>query len=87
MGTDAGSAQYLERRVSGIYFVRLFVPVRLKATVVKGEIHRTTCCRDYRLAKIVVAGTAACHMLHRSQTPRLLRRPTVQRALQQDDLD
>ena len=53
------SAQYLERRASGIYFVRLYVPARLKAAVGKGEIHRTTGCRDYRLAKIVAAELAA----------------------------
>ncbi len=53
------SAQYLERRASGVYFVRLYVPARLKAAVGKGEIHRTTGCRDFRLAKIVAAELAA----------------------------
>jgi hypothetical protein len=61
------SAQYLVRRTSGIYvrrtsgiyFVRLYMPARLKAAVGKGEIHRTTGCRDYRLAKIVAAELAA----------------------------
>ncbi len=51
--------QYLYRRSSGIYFVRLCVPARLRAAVGKGEIHRTTGCRDYRLAKIVAAELAA----------------------------
>ncbi len=53
------SAQYLYRRPSGIYFVRLCVPARLKAAVGKGEVHRTTGCRDFRLAKIVAAELAA----------------------------
>lgn len=52
-------AQYLYRRDSGIYFVRLCVPARLKAAVGKGEVHRTTRCRDYRLAKIVSCEIAA----------------------------
>jgi len=51
--------QYLYRRASGIYFVRLCVPVRLMAAVGKGELHRTTGCRDYRLAKIVAAEMSA----------------------------
>lgn len=54
------SAQYLYRRASGIYFVRLCVPARLKHAVGKGEIHRSTGCRDLRLAKIV-AGEVAAH--------------------------
>lgn len=53
------SAQYLYRRASGIYFVRLCVPARLKHAVGKGEIHRSTGCRDLRLAKIVAAEVAA----------------------------
>ncbi len=53
------SEQYLERHASGICFVRLYVPARLKAAVGKGEIHRTTGCRDYRLAKVVAAKLAA----------------------------
>ena len=60
--TKAGyevSAQYLYRRSSGIYFVRLCVPARLKKAVGKGEIHRSTGCRDLRLAKIVAAEVAA----------------------------
>lgn len=52
-------AQHLYRRDSGIYFVRLCVPSRLKAAVGKSEIHRTTGVRDYRLAKIVAAELAA----------------------------
>jgi len=52
-------AQYLYRRDSGIYFVRLCVPDRLKAAVGKGANHRTTGCRDYRLAKIVAAELTA----------------------------
>lgn len=53
------SAQYLYRRPSGVYFVRLCVPGRLKAAVGKGEVHQTTGCRDFRLAKIVAAEMAA----------------------------
>ena len=53
------SSQYLYRRPSGIYFVRLCVPKRLKSAVGKGEIHRSTGCRDYRLAKIVAAELSA----------------------------
>lgn len=53
------SAQYLYRRPSGVYFVRLCVPARLKQAVGKGEIHRSTGCRDFRLAKIVAAEIAA----------------------------
>ncbi len=52
-------SQYLYRRSSGIYFVRLCVPARYKIAVGKGELHRTTGCRDYRLAKIVAAELAA----------------------------
>lgn len=52
-------AQYLYRRDSGTYYIRLCVPARLKVAVGKGEIHRTTGCRDYRLAKIVAAELAA----------------------------
>ncbi|NNU43590.1 site-specific integrase [Ramlibacter montanisoli] len=52
-------AQYLYRRASGTYFVRLCVPARLKHAVGKGEIHRSTGCRDLRLAKIVAAEIAA----------------------------
>lgn len=52
-------AQYLYRRASGIYFVRLCIPARLKHAVGKGEIHRSTGCRDLRLAKIVAAEIAA----------------------------
>ena len=59
MGTKVASAQYLYRRASGIYFVRLRVPMRLQAAVGKGEIHRTTGCRDYRLAKIVATELGA----------------------------
>jgi hypothetical protein len=50
---------YLYRRASGIYFVRLCVPSRLKAAVGKGELHRSTGCRDHRLAKIVAAELVA----------------------------
>ena len=53
------SPQHLYRRASGTYFVRLCVPARLRLAVGKGEIHRTTGCRDYRLAKIVAAELAA----------------------------
>lgn len=52
-------AQHLYRRSSGIYFVRLCVPSRLKTAVGKGEIHRTTGVKDYRLAKIVAAEMVA----------------------------
>ena len=50
---------YLYRRASGVYFVRLCVPSRLKAAVGKGELHRSTGCRDHRLAKIVAAEMVA----------------------------
>lgn len=53
------NAQYLYRRPSGVYFVRLCVPARLKVAVGKGEVHRSTGCRDFRLAKIVAAELAA----------------------------
>lgn len=53
------SAQYLYRRASGTYYVRLCVPARLKDAVGHGEIHRSTGCRDFRLAKIVAAELAA----------------------------
>lgn len=52
-------AQYLYRRSSGIYFVRLCVPTRLQEAVGKGEVHRSTGSRDLRLAKIVAAEIAA----------------------------
>lgn len=51
--------QHLYRRGSGIYFVRLCVPARLRAAVGKGEIHRSTGVRDHRLAKIVAAELVA----------------------------
>lgn len=54
----AGS-QHLYRRDSGVYFVRLCVPARLKSAVGKGEIHRTTGTREYRVAKIVAAELVA----------------------------
>lgn len=50
---------YLYRRDSGIYFVRLYVPRRLQRVVGKGESHRSTGCRDSKLAKIVAAELAA----------------------------
>lgn len=50
---------FLYRRASGIYFVRLCVPTRLKAAVGKGELHRSTGCREVRLAKIVAAEIVA----------------------------
>lgn len=50
--------QHLYRRDSGV-FVRLCVPARLKAAVGKGEIHRSTGVRDYRLAKVVAAELVA----------------------------
>ena len=49
------SAQYLYRRPNGFYIVRLCVPDRFKVAAGKSEIHRTTGCRDYRLAKIFAA--------------------------------
>jgi len=52
------SAQYLYRRASGVYFVRFCVPAALKGAVGRGEVHRTTGCRDLRLAKIVAAQMA-----------------------------
>lgn len=57
-------AQYLKRRASGIYFVRLCVPARLKAAVGKGEVHRSTGSRELRVAKIVAAELSA--QWHRS---------------------
>ena len=54
----AGS-MYLYRRDSGIYFVRLYVPKRLQRVVGRGEIHRSTECRDSKLAKILAAELAA----------------------------
>lgn len=59
MVTKVPAAQYLYRRPSGVYFVRLCVPDRFGTAVGKREIHRTTGCRDYRLAKIVAAELAA----------------------------
>lgn len=50
---------YLYRRDSGIYFVRLYVPRRLQQVVGKGESHRSTGCRDSKLAKIIAAELAA----------------------------
>lgn len=52
-------SSYLYRRPSGVYFVRLCVPSRLKQAVGKGELHRSTGCRDLRLAKIVAAELVA----------------------------
>lgn len=58
MGYDVPGSQYLYRRDSGIYFIRLCVPRRLQSAVGKGEIHRSTGCRDLQLAKIVAAELA-----------------------------
>lgn len=55
---------HLYRRSSGIYFVRLCVPDRLRRAVGKGELHRSTGCRDLSLAKIVAAELIA--QWHRS---------------------
>ena len=52
------SAQYLYRRGSGVYYARFCVPAALKAAVGRGEVHRTTGCRDLRLAKIISAQMA-----------------------------
>ena len=52
------SAQYLYRRPNGCYVVRLCVPEKFKAAAGKSEIHRSTGCRDYRLAKIFAAELA-----------------------------
>ena len=50
---------YLYRRDSGIYYVRLYVPKRLQRVAGRGEIHRSTECRDSKLAKILAAELAA----------------------------
>lgn len=55
---------HLYRRSSGIYFVRLCVPDRLRRAVGKGELHRSTGCRDLSLAKIVASELIA--QWHRS---------------------
>ena len=47
-----------------MYYVRLCVPSRLRFVVGKGELHRSTGCRDLRLAKIVAAELVA--QWHRS---------------------
>lgn len=64
VGYSVSGSSYLYRRAGGIYFVRLCVPARLKRVVGKGEIHRSTGCRDLRLAKIVAAELVA--QWHRS---------------------
>ncbi|MDP9902137.1 site-specific integrase [Variovorax ginsengisoli] len=51
-------AQYLYRRASGIYFVRFCVPPHLRVAVGQGEIHRTTGCSDFKLAKGICAALA-----------------------------
>jgi integrase len=43
----------LYRRPSGIYVVRLVVPVRLRRSVGRGEIHVSTRLRDWNAAKLV----------------------------------
>lgn len=64
VGYSVSGSLYLYRRAGGIYFVRLCVPARLKRVVGKGEVHRSTGCRDLRLAKIVAAELVA--QWHRS---------------------
>jgi integrase len=64
VGYSVSGSLSLYRRASGVYFVRLCVPGRLKVAVGKGELHRSTGCRDLRLAKIVAAELVA--QWHRS---------------------
>jgi integrase len=44
---------HLQRRSSGVYFVRLVVPPWLRGVAGRAEVHRSTGCRDLELAKIV----------------------------------
>ena len=46
-------SNYLYRRPSGIYVVRLFVPKRLKLQLSRSEIHVSTGCRDLKTAKLL----------------------------------
>lgn len=64
MGYSVSGSLSLYRRDSGVYYIRLCVPSRLKVAVGKGELHRSTGCRDLRLAKIVAAELVA--QWHRS---------------------
>ena len=59
VGYSVSGSSYLYRRSSGVYSVRLCVPSRLKLAVGQGEFHRSTGCRDLRLAKIVAAELVA----------------------------
>lgn len=52
------NSQYLFRGPSSTCFVRLYVPARMNVAVGNGEIHRTTGCKDFRLARIVAAELA-----------------------------
>lgn len=54
-GYDVSGFLNLYRRDSGIYWVRLYVPRHLQVAAGKREVHRSTGCRDQRLAKIVAA--------------------------------
>lgn len=59
MWYDVSGSLSLNRRSSGVYFVRLCVPRRLQKAVGKLEIHRSTGCRDPRSARIVAADLVA----------------------------
>lgn len=47
------------RPSSGMYYVRFCVPERLRELVGKGELHRSTGCRELNLAKIFASEMAA----------------------------
>jgi integrase len=49
----------LYRRVSGIYAVRLVVPIRLREAIGKGEVHVSTGSRMHAVAKAVACGVLA----------------------------
>lgn len=49
----------LYRRGSGVYVVRMIVPLRLREVVGKGEVHTSTETRDLVVSKGVAAGVIA----------------------------
>jgi len=59
VGAPVTQKSSLYRRSSGIYVVRVVVPVRLRRLVGKGEIHISTGTRTPSVAKAVAAGTMA----------------------------
>jgi integrase len=58
-GLAVAQVSCVYRRPSGVYAVRLVVPLRHRAVIGKGEVHQSTGTRTLALAKVVSAGLLA----------------------------